>query len=91
MINSTRIDVLSKARRNLEREAASFIIGENKDIELIGNPEQIQAMESVLHASRVLYSSLKLNAPLQEIRNHIDAKKHAAVNFKSVFGFIWPF
>lgn len=80
-----------RARRAFERDAAKYILGEVKSIDLKGTGRQVRAASDVLKKSRELYRVLQSNADLSECKQSLDAKRLAASQFRAVFGYTWPF
>jgi hypothetical protein len=87
----SRANEKHRTRRAFEREAARYILGEAKKIDLKGTDRQVSAVTAVLKSSKQLYRTLSSSATLQECRAALEEKRHAAQEFRAVFGYTWPF
>lgn len=78
-------------RRLLERELASYILGESQQFEISGTSAQIQVVREAADSSRRLYHKLLENESFSDVRMYIIEKKKSAQKFKETFGYTWPF
>ena len=87
----SRANKKHRTRRVFEREAARYILGETKKIDLKGTGRQVSVATTALKSSKQLYRTLTSNATLQECRAALEEKRRAAQEFRVVFGYTWPF
>jgi len=87
----SRANEKHRTRRAFEREAARYILGEAKKIDLKGTDRQVSAVTAALRSSKQLYRTLSSDASLQECRAVLEEKRRAAQEFRDVFGYVWPF
>ena len=87
----SRANEKHRTRRAFEREAARYILGEAKKIDLKGTDRQVSAVTAALKSSKQLYRVLSSSATLQECRAALEEKRRTAREFRDVFGYVWPF
>jgi len=87
----SRANEKHRERRAFEKEAAQYILGETRSIDLSGTKPQVDVVSSVLTASRSLYRVLSRDSSLDECHQALIIKRQAAVTFQHSFGYIWPF
>jgi len=78
-------------RQRLLIESIRYITGNQKSVKLKGKPDELQAFQKVLNASRELYENLqRKDIRLQKIEALVAKKNQAAKQFKKITGKSWP-
>jgi hypothetical protein len=79
-------------KKEFEKSAAAYILGENKSFKIKGNKEQVKAFSEVLKSSKKLFETLQNETSTNEkIVEALKLQDINASNFEKVFGFFWPF
>jgi len=70
--------------------ASKYILGENINIEIKGNKQQLQTLNELLDISKLLYNSLQnKNIPLSKIMNLVEQKKKLSDQFTKLTNIQW--
>lgn len=90
--------VVQEQRELFEGLAAAYILGAEPDLEksfqnrFLGDPRIFEVCLSALKASKLLYETLKSQTTTEkQVLNSIETKKQAALEFKRVMKYPWPF
>ena len=77
-------------KKRFNAAAASYILGESPDVEVVGAPEKISVVREVLQASRNLYEELHLpDTHLTRVITLLEKKRAAAREFYERVGTTW--
>lgn len=74
----------------LRSNLASYILGDIRELNLVGNPILLATLHEVTQASRELVECLRRDSSETEIAESIDRKKMAAIRWKRLTGERWP-
>lgn len=80
---------MKKRELLLHHIAAKFIVGENIDLELEGNPKELQSLYELLLVSRDLKRSLDEGKDIDKIAKLLDEKKIKTKEFQEVSNITW--
>jgi hypothetical protein len=70
--------------------ASKFILGENINVEIKGNKQQLQKLSELLDISKSLYSALNDHStPLSNIMTLVENKKQLSDEFFQISGIKW--
>ncbi len=81
---------MKKHDKLIHTVASKYIIGENVNIEIKGNKQQLHKLSELLDISKHLFSSLQeKNTSLEDIMTLIEQKKQLADDFYQLSGIKW--
>jgi hypothetical protein len=80
---------MKKRELLLHNIAARFIVGENIDLELEGNPKELHSLYELLLVSRELKKSLDEGKDIDKISKLLEEKKIKTREFQEVSNIVW--
>ncbi len=81
---------MKKKDKLIHNAASKYILGENINIEIKGNKQELEQLSELLDISKQLFHSLQDNkSSLQEIMSLVEYKKKLADSFYQTSGIKW--
>ena len=81
--------MISQKEMLLHKVAAKYIVSEDIDINLEGNPAEMKCLVSLLETSKRLKIQLDNNASLDAINKTLQEKKELTKKFENLSGITW--
>lgn len=93
-INTKKIfenDNIDLSKKIMLASLGAMIIGRQVNTKLRGTKKEINAISSILSASKNLHEEIKSpNASIESIMEKLNIKKNSAFEFEKIFGVPWP-